>query len=51
VTGTAGQTVIMRHAEVLQHPPYGPADGSIYQGNLRTALATDTFTLRGDPQG
>ena len=24
--------VVMRHAEVLQHPPYGPVDGNIYVG-------------------
>jgi hypothetical protein len=51
VTGNAGDTVILRHAEVLQHPPYGPADGNIYVGNLRTALATDTYIMKGDPSG
>ena len=40
VTGPAGSNITLRHAEVLQHPPYGPADGSIYVGNLRSALAT-----------
>eukprot|EP01052_Picozoa_sp_SAG31_P019141 SAG31_NODE_1385_length_8573_cov_27.673118_4_plen_134_part_00 len=35
----------------LQHPPYGPRDGNIYVGNLRGAKATDTYILKGDPQG
>jgi hypothetical protein len=47
VSGAAGTTVTLHHAEVLQHPPYGPADGSVYVGNLRSALATDTYTLTG----
>lgn len=42
-----GVTITLRHAEVLQHPPYGPIDGSIYVGNLRSAKATDTYTTRG----
>jgi alpha-L-rhamnosidase len=25
ITGAEGLTVQLRHAEVLQHPPYGPA--------------------------
>lgn len=51
VNGAAGQVVTLRHAEVLQHPPYGPVDGTIYQGNLRSAKATDTYTLSGNPDG
>jgi alpha-L-rhamnosidase len=51
ITGEAGLTVQLRHAEVLQHPPYGPFDGNIYNGNLRSAKATDTYILRGDPAG
>ncbi len=47
ITGPAGTTVTLIHAEVLQHPPYGPTDGSIYVGNLRSAKATDTFILKG----
>ena len=43
----AGLTVTLRHAEILQHPPYGPADGSIYVGNLRSARATDVYTAQG----
>jgi alpha-L-rhamnosidase len=41
VAGTKGRTVTIRHAEVLNE------DGSIYTDNLRTAKATDTYTLRG----
>ncbi|MCW2916910.1 MAG: rhamnosidase [Actinomycetia bacterium] len=39
--GKAGQTVTIRHAEVLNK------DGSIYTANLRSAKATDTYTLKG----
>eukprot|EP00049_Salpingoeca_infusionum_P017850 m.354639 g.354639 ORF g.354639 m.354639 type:complete len:1153 (-) comp17070_c0_seq1:211-3669(-) len=46
-TGPSGTPIVLRHAEVLQHPPYGPADGNIYTGNLRSAQATDTFILNG----
>ena len=41
VQGPAGTTVRLRFAEMLE------ADGSIYTTNLRTARATDTYTLRG----
>ena len=41
VSGTAGTTVRLRHAEVLN------PDGTLYTDNLRTARATDTYTLRG----
>ncbi|EOD64863.1 family 78 glycoside hydrolase catalytic domain [Amycolatopsis vancoresmycina] len=41
VTGPAGTTVTMRHAEVLN------PDGTIYTTNLRAAQATDRFTLAG----
>lgn len=41
VSGPAGTTVRLRHAEVLN------PDGSIYTANLRTARATDTYTLKG----
>lgn len=51
VKGAAGTQVTLRHAEVLQHPPYGPADGNVYTGNLRSALATDIYILKGDPAG
>jgi alpha-L-rhamnosidase len=48
---SAGTTIQFRHAELLQHPPYGPVDGSIYVGNLRGAKATDTYICKGDPDG
>ncbi|MEV5981091.1 alpha-L-rhamnosidase [Streptomyces sp. NPDC052114] len=41
VTGAAGTTVRLRHAEVLN------PDGTLYTTNLRTARATDTYTLKG----
>jgi alpha-L-rhamnosidase len=41
VTGTAGTTVRLRFAEILN------PDGSIYRENLRNADATDIYTLRG----
>ncbi|MFF5262734.1 family 78 glycoside hydrolase catalytic domain [Actinomadura viridis] len=41
VSGEAGRTVTLRHGEVLDK------DGGLYTGNLRTAKATDTYTLRG----
>ncbi len=41
VDGPAGTTVRLRHAEVLN------PDGTAYTANLRTARATDHFTLAG----
>ncbi|GAA3585551.1 family 78 glycoside hydrolase catalytic domain [Amycolatopsis ultiminotia] len=41
VTGPAGTTVTMRHAEVLN------PDGTVYTDNLRAAQASDHFTLAG----
>ncbi|MGW3665187.1 alpha-L-rhamnosidase [Streptomyces sp. NPDC005141] len=41
VSGDAGTTVRMRHAEVLN------PDGTLYTANLRSAAATDTYTLKG----
>ncbi|NGN69338.1 family 78 glycoside hydrolase catalytic domain, partial [Streptomyces sp. A7024] len=41
VRGKAGATVTLRHAEVLN------PDGTVYTANLRTARATDRYTLRG----
>ena len=41
VAGDAGQTVRIRHAEVLN------PDGTVYTANLRTAQATDYYTLAG----
>ncbi|MFE5142305.1 alpha-L-rhamnosidase [Streptomyces fagopyri] len=41
VKGRAGTTVRLRHAEVLN------PDGTLYTANLRTAAATDAYTLKG----
>jgi alpha-L-rhamnosidase len=41
VRGAAGTTITLRHAEVLN------PDGSLYVTNLRRALATDHYTLKG----
>jgi alpha-L-rhamnosidase len=44
VRGRPGQTIVLRHAEVLE-------DGEICTRPLRTAVATDRYTLRGgDPE-
>ena len=51
ITCERGLVVQLRHAEVLQHPPYGPRDGNVYVGNLRSAKATDVYVCRGDPAG
>jgi alpha-L-rhamnosidase len=39
--GPAADTIVVRHAETVN------SDGSLYTENLRTALATDKFTLNG----
>jgi alpha-L-rhamnosidase len=44
VTGPAGTTITLRHAEVLEHEELGTRP-------LRTAKATDSLTLAGDPAG
>src|SRR5690606_35859169 len=41
VEGDAGTTVTLRHAEVLN------PDGTVYTDNLRSAQATDRYTLSG----
>ncbi|MET9762286.1 alpha-L-rhamnosidase [Streptomyces sp. NPDC006372] len=41
VSGEAGTTIRLRHAEVLN------PDGTIYTANLRTARATDTYVCKG----
>ena len=41
VTGPAGTQVTLRHAETLD------ADGELYTNNLRSAKATDVYTLKG----
>lgn len=42
VSGTRGLTLRIRHAEMLDR------DGSLYTANLRSALATDYYTLKGE---
>lgn len=42
LTGRAGQTVKIRHAEMLNK------DGTLYTANLRAALATDYYTFAKD---
>ncbi|MBT2538999.1 family 78 glycoside hydrolase catalytic domain [Arthrobacter sp. ISL-69] len=42
ITGKAGETVRLRHAEVLN------PDGTMYTANLRAALATDYYTFATD---
>jgi len=49
VNGTAGQTVKLRHGELLNH--YSGNPNMIYTDNLRSAKATDYYTLKGDPSG
>jgi alpha-L-rhamnosidase len=44
VSGPAGTTVVLRHAEVLQ-------DGELYVRPLREAAAVDEYTLRGGASG
>jgi len=46
-----GLTITVRHAEAVQHGMYGPKDGSLYFGNLRSAEATDTYTTAGSEGG
>ena len=47
----AGSSVVMKHAEILQHAGLpglpNPDPTAIYQDNLRTAKATDTFIASG----
>lgn len=42
ISGAAGTTVKLRFAEILN------ADGTIYTANLRSARATDYYTLKGE---
>ena len=56
LTGTAGQTVTLRHAEILNDanaPDRGcdGPEGTLYIANLRLAEATDRYTLKGDQNG
>ena len=41
VKGPAGQRVVLRYGETLQQ------DGALYTANLRDAMATDVYTLKG----
>lgn len=45
VKGPAGATIRLRHAEMLD------AKGNLLVENLRSARATDYYTLKGDPDG
>jgi alpha-L-rhamnosidase len=45
VKGQAGALIELRHAEMLN------PDGSLYLENLRSAKATDYYTLKGDSNG
>ncbi len=45
VKGERGATVILRFGEMLAK------DGHLYTENLRSALQTDIYTLKGDPEG
>jgi len=48
----SGTTVVLRHAELIIHPPYGEYDNTtIYVDNLRSAKATDYYICNGDPKG
>ena len=54
--GKAGDTVVLRHAEVMQHEHLPDLKGKIntsriYTGNLRSAKAADTYILKGDQAG
>lgn len=46
ITGRAGQTVRLRHAEELHRT--GPQRGELYTENLRSAAATDRYTFARD---
>lgn len=39
--------IVMHHAEVKQHPPYGPMNGDLYYDNLKYAEQTDRITSDG----
>jgi hypothetical protein len=43
-----GETITIKHCEVLQHPPLAPAGSSnkgCFYGELQHAAATDVYTL------
>lgn len=43
------QTVVVRHAELLQHPPFGPVDGTPYYRELVNAQATEVHSVPAGP--
>eukprot|EP01084_Bolivina_argentea_P268270 455601_1 len=46
-----GDIINLKFAEIKQHPPYGPMDGSLYYGNLRSAEQYDTYISNGNSTG
>ena len=53
VTGNEGDVLTLRHAEMLNDSSKGSDGkaGTLYTANLRSAKATDTYILKGDPDG
>ncbi|MEH0414867.1 alpha-L-rhamnosidase [Streptomyces scabiei] len=53
VRGPAGARVEFRFAEILNDDSAGAdgPEGSLYRANLRSAKATSTYILKGDPEG
>ncbi|MFE7169303.1 family 78 glycoside hydrolase catalytic domain [Streptomyces sp. NPDC057616] len=51
--GPAGAQVTLKFGEMLNDTSAGAdgPEGSVYRANLRTAKATSTYTLKGDPAG
>ncbi|MCI8497711.1 MAG: family 78 glycoside hydrolase catalytic domain, partial [Clostridiales bacterium] len=54
--GEAGSTISLRHGEMLNDAPKGTRgcddnEGTLYDANLRTFKAIDTYTLKGDENG
>lgn len=51
--GSKGTVVTLRHAEMLNDGSKGSdgPKGTLYTENLRSAKATDTYIMRGDPDG
>ncbi|CAF0783806.1 unnamed protein product [Adineta ricciae] len=51
--GSRGISVQVRHAEILTQPVIstGKSSEQLYVENLRSATQTDTYILRGDPNG
>ncbi|WP_427118164.1 family 78 glycoside hydrolase catalytic domain [Pseudarthrobacter scleromae] len=53
VTGPAGAEIAFKFGEILNDGSAGAdgPEGSVYRANLRTAMATSTYILKGDPAG